>query len=309
MTRLQTIQEMIALLLRVTMLPVIIREVFQKNKVTIIVYHRIPANLFENHVRYLTKRYSVIPLDELIKAKYKGSTATLPVKSLVITFDDGARINYTLQNIIKKYQIPVTMFVCSDILGTNRHFWFSYRNKIKTNLKLIPDIERIKLLSQVGFDEKRDYEEPQTLSMQETYDLLTSGVSIQSHTLSHPILPMCDDTKAETEINKSRTDLENNFGIRVNCIAYPNGNYLPRDIDLCKKSGYLAAVTMDSGFNDRDTDIYKLKRISIPDNANINQLAVRSSGVWDFFKGILKTRVAKKEIPHSLLIKAGGGVS
>ncbi len=270
------------------MIPIVIREVFQKKKVTIILYHSIPARLFEKHLQYLLKRYSIISLEEFIKAKNQNNMKKLPTKPIIITFDDGAKINHMLQEILQRYNVPVTIFVCSDILGTNHHFWFSYRDKLKADLKTIADTERLKLLSQVGFDEQKDYDTAEALSEAEIADLLNVGVSIQSHTLTHPILPMCDDLKAEIEITKSKIDLEKKFGIKVDYFSYPNGDYLPRDIDICKRAGYIAAITLDLGFNDIDTDIYKLRRISIYDNSSVNQLIVRTTGVWGFVKRMFK---------------------
>lgn len=299
MKGIKPVQETIALLLRATLLPVIIREFFQVNRVTIIAYHRISAKLFESHMRYLIKNYSIISLEEFIKAKYKKHPERLPSKPIVITIDDGAKSNYALKYVLRKYEIPVTIFVCSDIVGTSRHFWFSHRDEVKTDLKVVPDTERLKLLSQVGFDEQKDYGAPETLSKEQLHELLDSGVSIQSHTLTHPILPMCDDLKAEKEISKSRADLENRFGAPVVCFAYPNGDYLPRDVHYCKRAGYLAAVTMEAGFNDINTDVYRLKRISICDNASINQLAVRACGLWDFLKGILRPQMLRDRLPRS----------
>src|SRR4030067_3723743 len=110
MTKLQVLQELIALSLRVTMIPVIVREIYQRNKVTIISYHRIPARLFERHLRYLTKRYSIISLEEFIKAKYQNNMNTLPRKPIIITFDDGAKINYSLQEVLHAYNVPATIF-------------------------------------------------------------------------------------------------------------------------------------------------------------------------------------------------------
>jgi len=288
MTKLQILQELIALVLRVTMIPIIVREVFQRNRVTIILYHRIPAQLFEKHLQYLSKRYSIISLEEFIKAKNQNNMKKLPTKPIIITFDDGAKSNHMLQEVLQKYNVPVTLFVCSDILGTNHHFWFSYLDKLKMDLTTVTDTKRLKLLSQVGFDEKKDYDTTEALSEAEIADLLNVGASIQSHTLTHPILPMCDDLKAENEITKSKIDLEKKFGIKVDYFSYPNGDYLPRDIEICKRAGYLAAVTLDLGFNDIDTDVYKLRRISIYDNASVNQLIVRTTGIWNFAKRMFK---------------------
>lgn len=295
MTKIQLLQEIIAFLLRMTMLPVVMREIFQKNRVTILVYHKIPAPVFERHIKYLKRHYSIISLDKFIKARYQGCLEKLPVKPMVITFDDGAKPNYSLRSILQKYRVPATMFICSEISGTNRHFWFSYLDRVKTNLKAIPDSERLKLLSRIGFDEKKEYLNPDAMSQEEISELLNAGISIQSHTSTHPILPMCDAKKAEFEINSSKAILEDKFGIKVYCLAYPNGDYLQRDVEYCKRAGYLAAVTMDAGFNNAGTDVYKLKRISIGDYASINQLVVKSSGLWSVLKGNFKHKSSKIE--------------
>ena len=251
-TGLHILQEFTALALRATMVPIIVREVFQRRKVTIILYHKISASLFERHLKYLSKRYSIISLGEFIKAREERDMRKLPAKSIVITLDDGAKVNYTLKQVIQQYEVPVTMFLCSVILGANHN---------------------------AG-----------ALSEAEVADLISIGVSIQSHTLTHAILPICDDLKAETEIAKSKTDLEQKFGIKVDYLSYPNGDYCPRDINICQEAGYLAGVTVDLGFNDMDTDVYRIKRICIFDNASVNQLIVRATGVWGFIKQGLRLR-------------------
>lgn len=279
------------------MIPIIVREVFQRRKVTIILYHRISAKLFERHLKYLSREYSIISLEEFIEAKKEKDMRKLPVKPIVITFDDGAKVNYSLKKVIQQYNVPVTMFVCSDIIGTNRHYWFSHSDKLTTDLTKVADAKRLSLLSQVGFDEKKNYDTAEALSGTEITDLINSGVSIQSHTLTHPVLPMCDDLKAEIEITKSKANLEEKFGIKVDYFSYPNGDYCPRDVAICKKAGYLAGVTVDLGFNDVDTDVYRLKRIGIYDNASVNQLAVRATGVWHFVKRMFeKNRLLREKL-------------
>jgi peptidoglycan/xylan/chitin deacetylase (PgdA/CDA1 family) len=288
MVKIKMLQEIIALMIRATIIPLIIRELFQRNKVTILLYHKISLQLFEKHLQYLLKRYSIISFEEFIKARNQNNMKKLPIKSIIITFDDGVKNNIMLLEALRKYSIPITMFVCSDIIGTNRHFWFSYLDRVKKNLKKVKDNERLKLLLKIGFDEKKDYETAEALSESEIAKLLALGMRVQSHTLTHPILPMCEDTKAEIEITKSKIDLENKLGIKVDYFSYPNGDYLPRDIDMCKKAGYLAATTMDAGFNDMRTDLYRLKRISICDNASVNQLIVKTTGAWSVVKKLFR---------------------
>jgi len=286
--KIDMLREIMALLLRATMIPLIIREMFQKRKVTIILYHKIPAPLFREHLAYLTKHYSIVSLDEFILAKNTADMKTLPPKSLVITFDDGAKETYMLRDVIREYTVPVTMFLCSELVDTKRHFWWNHDEKIGVDLKKVEDSQRLRLLWEVGYDDQREYGTTQALSNVEVAELIHLGCSFQSHSLTHPILPMCSDSKAENEITKSKTDLERKFGIRVDYLSYPNGDYCLRDIDICKKAGYIAGITTDLGFNDIRTDIFRLKRIGIYDNASGNQLAVRVTGVWGYVRRILK---------------------
>ena len=43
---------------------------------------------------------------------------------MVVTFDDGHIKNHSLLPVFKKYQVPVTIFLCSGIVDTGKHFWF-----------------------------------------------------------------------------------------------------------------------------------------------------------------------------------------
>lgn len=284
MTKLHIFQELVSSVLRATVVPVIVREIFQRRKVTILFYHEMSPMLFEKHLKYLSRRYSIISLEEFIKAKEGKNVRKLPVKPMVITFDDGKKTTYELKPVIQKHNVPVTFFVCSDIIGENRHFWFDHSLNLQTDLTIAKDAERLRLLEAAGFDDKKYNGYDEALSETEIAELIGIGISIQSHTRTHPILPMCDDSKAKTEITESKLDLERKLGIKVDYLAYPNGDYLRRDIDLCKKAGYLAAVTTEPGFNGAHTDLYRLKRISINDSASVNQLAVRATGVWHFVK-------------------------
>ena len=113
---------------------------------------------------------------------------------------------------------------------------------------------------------------------------MSSFVNFQSHTLFHPILPNCTDEEAKREIINSKLILESDYKLRINAIAYPNGDYSERDILLCKEAGYECGITVDHGFNTIDTDLFRLKRFSINDTNNIDELIVRASGVYSFFK-------------------------
>ncbi len=85
--------------------------------------------------------------------------------------------------------------------------------------------------------------------------------------------------------------LETEYKLPINAIAYPNGDYSDRDIAISKEAGYTCGITVDFGYNTIHTDLFRLKRLSVNDTGNLDELAVKASGVWAFFK----TRNGRKQ--------------
>ena len=111
-------------LIRYTGIPFLFRELVQRNKVTILLFHDIDAGKADSAFRFIQKHYHVIGLQDYLKAVQSGSR--LPKKAVIITFDDGHISNYWLLPVIRQLQIPITIFLCSEIVGTKRHFWFNH---------------------------------------------------------------------------------------------------------------------------------------------------------------------------------------
>lgn len=272
-------------ILRALGIPLILRETVQKNKVTILVFHDISYKTADKIFASLIKRYNVIDLNDLIYAIEKKDASKLPPKSLIITFDDGHIQNYEMLPAVRKYKIPITIFLCASIINTNRHFWFKYKiNSHSTSqLKRIPNDDRLKLLSDNGFKQDKEFEEPQALQKVHIEDM-KPFINMQAHTSFHPILPKCTYAVAKSEIALSKKILETDFKLNINAIAYPNGDYSDRDIELSKEAGYKCGVTVDFGFNTINSTPFRLKRIPMSDNGDINELIVKASGVWAFIK-------------------------
>ncbi len=213
----------------------------------------------------------------------------MPPKSLIITIDDGHNGNYKLKPILKKYNIIATIFLCSGIVNTNRHFWWKH-NIDDTNcewLKNISDEKRLDVLKKSGFEEEKEFNYRQALSKNEIEEM-KNIVDFQSHTMFHCVLPNCSDERAYKEISQSKKDLERNYGLETYALSYPNGDYSDREISMAKKAGYECGITVDAGFNSQNTDIFRLKRMSIRDDADINELLVKVSGFWWYIIGIFK---------------------
>ena len=271
------------------MLPFIFRKLFQKNKVTIVLYHDLSISNAVYQFESLKIKYNFISLSDFLRYKKDPSKNSLPEYPLIITFDDGRKGNYELLPIILANNIPVTIFLCSGIVATNKGFWFNnISQKEDRHLKRIKDEARLRILSEkYNFNENQNLEDRQALSFDEISEMMPY-IKFQSHTIYHSILSQCSDEKAKFEICNSKLELENKFGIKINAIAFPNGNYTEREISYAKNSGYDCALTVDFGFNDVSTDPYRLKRICLSDNSSVDELIVKVSGVWGFFKSLFK---------------------
>lgn len=260
------------------------REVVQRRIVTFLLFHDMEATDAKRNFAYLKQHYNIIGLNDYLDAVHNKKH--LPNKAVVITFDDGHASNYTLLPIIKRMQIPVTIFLCSSIVGTHRHFWFRHSTEIKPQveaLKKIPNEQRLETLRQYGFAQEQEYDEIQALS-KEQIEEMTPWVNFQSHTCFHPILPQSDYTTAENEIKDSKQQLEETFGLTINALSYPNGDYSERDIRLAQEAGYKCGITVDSGYNDMKTDLFRLKRFSVNDAKNTTELMVKASGCYALLK-------------------------
>ena len=264
--------------LRYSGLPFFFKNILQKKKVTILLYHDPDPKVVGRQFQYLLKEYNVISLDDFLKAKSSNDLSSLPNKSLIITFDDGHKRNFHILPILKKLKIPVTIFLCSSIIGTNRHFWFKLNPDINEKLKDMKNSQRLNFLSEQGFQQQQEYGERHSLSISEISQM-SKFVDFQSHTCFHPCLTQCSDELAEKEIFESRKSLEKLLDKPIYSISYPNGDYKNREIQLSKKSNYKCGITVDFGFNDLKTDIFRLKRLSVNDTSDMDEFIVKSSGL------------------------------
>jgi len=272
-------------LVRYSGLPFLFRELVQKRRVTILLFHDIGPETAEMTFSFLSKRYNIISLDDFIRACRDKNERAIPDKALILTFDDGHIGNYRLKPLLEKTRIPVTIFLCAGIIDTNRHFWFTFKHPEvpKPALKRLSNREKLALLEKAGFSPEKEFDRPQAMSRAQIEDL-KHVVDFQAHTIFHPCLPQCDDREAYEEIATAKQILETKFGLPIRSIAYPNGDYSERDIELSKRAGYQCGITVDYGFNTIRSDLFRLKRLSVNDTDNPDELAVKASGVWAFFK-------------------------
>lgn len=269
------------ILLRMTGVPSLVRAFVQRNKVTVMMYHDLEPAKAERHLRALQRRYNFISLSDYVLARKSGREHELPKRAAILTFDDGRKNNIALLDVVKRLKIPATIFVCSGIVGTRRHFWFLEPMDVerKRELKRVTNHERIEMLAELGFHPEREFDERQALSTDEIARM-KGKIDIQAHTIFHPVLPRCADAEAVREITGSKRQLEERYGLEIYAFAYPNGDYSERDVELTKQAGFACAVTTKHGFADGSTDLWRLPRVAISDHGCVSEAIVAASGVW-----------------------------
>jgi peptidoglycan/xylan/chitin deacetylase (PgdA/CDA1 family) len=128
--------------------------------------------------------------------------ASLPAKPIIISFDDGWSDQF-------EYAFPIL-----KKYGFTATF-FVFTNPIGTR----------------GF-----------LTWAELKEIADAGMTIGSHTRSHPFLTkITDPAKLWREIDGSKQTIEQHLGVSVREFAYPFGQYDPAIIALVEKAGYASA--------------------------------------------------------------------
>lgn len=271
-------------IIRYTGLPLLSRAIFQQNKVTILTFHEISPEVAHQSFTYLKKYYNIIPLQTFCSAIENKNEKFLPRYSLIITFDDGSISNYNLLPLLRDMQIPITIFLNSGIINTNRHYWFKFNQKSHNNetLKNISNKDRLILLAKQGFRQNEEYTYPQALNKNQIMEM-SRYINMQSHTQFHPCLTKCDIDEAESEISNCKNMLEGEYGFKIYSLAFPNGDYSEREIELAKKIGFKLCLTVDKGYNTIYSDPYRLKRLDVNDTDNLDEFIVKTSGIQSIF--------------------------
>lgn len=265
-------------------LPYLVRELVQRRYVTILVLHDPVPVKAEQIFRWMMRHYQIISLEQYLDY-CQGKSRSLPGKAMIITLDDGHAGNYGLLPFLRETGMPLTIFLCAGIVNTSRHFWFKYKGLKRPSdyYKRLADTQRLRELADCGFQEEKSYTEPQALNKMQIGEM-KPFVDFESHTLFHPCLHRCNEQKSWYEIATSKDILNQDFNLAIRAIAFPNGDYGDREIGFARAAGYQCAVTCDTGYNSRDSDLFRLRRFGVQDHDTIELAALKACGIWDVVK-------------------------
>lgn len=192
-----------------------------------------PKRFEENISTILKNGYSFVPLRHLYE--YQTGNRALPQKSVILTFDDGYRSNYTMiYPILKKYNIHATIFMITDSVNRpNRLTW----------------------------DQMREMEQ--------------SGlVDMQSHSQFHQDHTILSEKQLHNYFNTSLKEMDEQLGKEsIRMLAYPYGRYAENTIEIAKQYKVKIQLTTDwRALDMKNLRLDRLPRITVGYNSDIENL-------------------------------------
>jgi peptidoglycan/xylan/chitin deacetylase (PgdA/CDA1 family) len=261
-----------------------------RGKTTILVYHDPEPQGFKRQIAFLARHHQFVTLSVFVETIRSRDGSRLPPNAMIVTIDDGHKGNYRLLETITAFQLHPTIYLCSHIVNTNRHYWWKSGYADPNSLKQLPSRRALEVLKkEVDFEPEKEYPDRQALNQEETMDMLPH-VEFGSHTKLHPILTKCMVEECEDEIRESKSCLESLIGRAVDHFCFPNGDYGSRELQAVKKSGYKSARTLRWGRNDAHADPFQLKVVEVMDHSSINRLCAQLCGFWGAFR-TLKAKI------------------
>lgn len=285
-------------MIRYSGLPWLIRRRVARRRASVVLYHDPSPASFEAHLAFLSKHYRFISLDTLVDALYAQDWSKVPEYALVITLDDGHARNAELVEIARRYEAHPTIFLCSQVVGTARQFWFNAppdQAEVE-RLKYLPDSQRLEQLAERwDFDPTRDHpSQPADALSRGDLAAMKETFHFGSHSRFHPTLPTCDEASLREELELSKGETAELAGSDCLHFAYPNGDYTEREVEAVRRAGYRSARTIDVGWTDLGSDPFRLKITGISDDAPLDMVVAQLSGITRWIRDLVRKALGRR---------------
>lgn len=252
---------------------------------------------FEEQMRYLASRRRVLSLSDVMAVQRTGQA--IPRTAVMITFDDAYEdFAQHAWPVMRGLGLPVTLFVPTAFSGDpSRSFWWDrlyHALQLTARSRVVGDeafgdlslqgpgeralayrflTRRIKSLEHgVAMDlieritdqlEVPPAPSP-VLDWSRLRQLAAEGVTLASHSRTHPLLTRTTASQLSDELEGSMSDLEREIGEALPALAYPNGSHSPQVLAAARRAKLLIGFTVVRGVNDLGgMDWLRLRRIHI----------------------------------------------
>lgn len=199
---------------------------------------------FRDQMRFLGDAgYNVVSMSQVVR--WMEGRLGLPPNAVCITIDDGTRciLDAALPT-LSELSLPAIAYVVSGSLGG----WNEFVEPFGWSRR-----------SLVGVCDVRT--------------LVSSGVEIGSHSVSHADLAAIPPAQLHAELRDSRTRLESVLGSEIAHFAYPFGSLTRHVRDAAEAAGYRSACCVDDGRIHRRDDRFRLNRVEVHNRDSLDMFA------------------------------------
>jgi peptidoglycan/xylan/chitin deacetylase (PgdA/CDA1 family) len=246
-----------------------------------------------------------LPLEALVDggvAVGAGRRGARSTRGVAITFDDGYADNLPAARTLARHGASATFYITAGCLADGQPFW---PVELRHLLRRVPEPRLTLHAGDVQVDLDLDTEEARAVAVRrlttifkshpipvrdalreelrnragspavprvmldwdEVREMHALGMTIGSHTMTHPNLPSAGIEAARDELVTSKRRLEEEIGAPVTMFSYPNGGaerYLtPAVQQAVRDAGYTAATTSRNAFAGPGSDLFALERVEV----------------------------------------------
>lgn len=226
----------------------------------VLIYHRVgagmgaemdlPTERFEQQMRYLKRRFDVVPLASAVDALLAGRSPSRD--QVAVTFDDGYDDVFTNAfPILQRLGVPSSVFVATDFIDEKSGAPLSRHNPSGAS----------------------------PLTWGELREMASSGlVTVESHTVTHRDFDLLSAADAASECVGAADVIEARTGTRPRLFAYPRAIVAHEDEVAAV---YRAAVAAEGMKNHGRTSVAtRIFRTPVRDSDGMFFFKMRLAGVW-----------------------------
>ncbi|HXI19810.1 MAG TPA: polysaccharide deacetylase family protein [Gemmatimonadales bacterium] len=250
----------------------------------------LPHAAFVRQLEHLRRHHEVVPLKQLLDPRSGPSERP----RVAITFDDAYQGAVTLGvATLARFRFPATIFAAPGILG-GQGFWWD--RVCRPDGSALSTQER-----QAALTAARG-EDPQVLAWARTAGLAVreavpaarsategelrsalarEGLTLASHTWSHPNLSKLHGDRLRAELTRSRAWIQEFAVHPLPYISYPYGLASADVVRAAEAAGYAAGFLVSGGWHRPGVgDPYRIPRLNVPAGISEAGFALRAAGLF-----------------------------
>ena len=247
----------------------------------------VPQRRFAKQLDALLRTHDVVPLAEVLDPSQGGRPRA------ALTFDDAyaGAVTAGVAELAAR-GLPATFFAVPASVGTDGFWWDAL---VPPGADALPAAVRAEALDRARGEDAAvralartrglrphplpPHARPASLA-QLRAAARVPGITIASHTWSHPNLARLSPDEAEDEMRRPLAWLRERFpSASIPWLSYPYGLWTAEGARAAEAAGYAGALRVEGGWVPRTIDPFALPRVNVPAGLSPRGLALRAAGL------------------------------